>query len=556
MKNEENNQEYNHKKNKMNLVNDKIKIILPELMARNLKLGDRLKNKLKVSNFLNNTENRNQKYLKSFVTFSDKRVKDLKTGLELSKAIKQSSKNLSPLCSQITNDSILQNSNFLIEEKKLLNENTEQETHMKINDLIQNLKNTVKNTNLHPNKPIKKPIKSLSETELNNIKLFINNKILKEGNMINNKIKGYLEKLKNTAETDRKNFKSYVDRIDISDNLKFINYTKPKPFKIKDKECTSMIRIKKQIFPYIGSSYRKNNSRKIPKKKYLNLRNISNELDLNISNEINKNNNNSSFNDNGKNENQDKDTLKVLNNLADQGRNLPLKITKTVNKVNSLIDINLPTPSAYEKILKECKENSSKNNINTKNDFDEVKGDINDIVNMLKSPEPSFSKNNLKKIIKIFRKEIDIIKKEKLNFNKKEDEENIQEKYNLVNPLSLHINRIKKYNQKNDIIENLKNNSEKVLFKKKMDRFNSYHNKNNEGDSNIFNTIKIHNSSSINNNINDKNIMNKKEKLLKNRSYITYSNDSHLSLLTKCLSSKCNKDESINNYIDSCFNMS
>ena len=337
MKNEENNQEYNHKKNKMNLVNDKIKIILPELMARNLKLGDRLKNKLKVSNFLNNTENRNQKYLKSFVTFSDKRVKDLKTGLELSKAIKQSSKNLSPLCSQITNDSILQNSNFLIEEKKLLNENTEQETHMKINDLIQNLKNTVKNTNLHPNKPVKKPIKSLSETELNNIKLFINNKILKEGNMINNKIKGYLEKLKNTAETDRKNFKSYVDRIDISDNLKFINYTKPKPFKIKDKECTNMIRIKKQIFPYIGSSYRKNNSRKIPKKKYLNLRNISNELDLNISNEINKNNNNSSFNDNGKNENQDKDTLKVLNNLADQGRNLPLKITKTVNKVNSLI---------------------------------------------------------------------------------------------------------------------------------------------------------------------------------------------------------------------------
>ena len=37
-------------------------------------------------------------------------------------------------------------------------------------------KNIVKNTNLHSNKPIKKPIKSLSETELSNIKLFINNK--------------------------------------------------------------------------------------------------------------------------------------------------------------------------------------------------------------------------------------------------------------------------------------------------------------------------------------------------------------------------------------------
>ena len=173
-------QDYFHKKTKINLINDKIKIILPELMARNLKLGDRLKSKLKVSNFLNNAENRNQKYLKSFVTFSDKRVKDLKTGLELLKAIKQSSKNLYPLCSQISNDNILQNSTFLNEEKKLLNENTEQETHIKINDLIKNLKNTVRNINIDSNKSIKKPIKSLSETELHNIKIFMNNKIIRE----------------------------------------------------------------------------------------------------------------------------------------------------------------------------------------------------------------------------------------------------------------------------------------------------------------------------------------------------------------------------------------
>ena len=47
---------YHHEKNynkiKSNLINDKISILLPELMARNSKLGDRLKNKLKVSNFL------------------------------------------------------------------------------------------------------------------------------------------------------------------------------------------------------------------------------------------------------------------------------------------------------------------------------------------------------------------------------------------------------------------------------------------------------------------------------------------------------------------------
>ena len=70
-----------------NEINEKLEIILPELLARNMKLTDRLKNKLKVSTFLNNTENRNQKYLKMFLSSSDKRVKDIKTGLYAIKLI-------------------------------------------------------------------------------------------------------------------------------------------------------------------------------------------------------------------------------------------------------------------------------------------------------------------------------------------------------------------------------------------------------------------------------------------------------------------------------------
>ena len=129
---------------KANLINDKISVILPELLDRNVKLTDRLKSKLKVSTFLNNTEIRNQKYLKIFLSSSEKRVKDIKTGLKLSKAVKQSHKNLSNLCSKIDNDAILQNSDFLNNEKKLLNENTEQETHMKIINLITNMRNILK----------------------------------------------------------------------------------------------------------------------------------------------------------------------------------------------------------------------------------------------------------------------------------------------------------------------------------------------------------------------------------------------------------------------------
>ena len=55
---------------KANLINDKISVILPELLDRNMKLTDRLKSKLKVSTFLNNTEIRNQKYLKIFLSSS------------------------------------------------------------------------------------------------------------------------------------------------------------------------------------------------------------------------------------------------------------------------------------------------------------------------------------------------------------------------------------------------------------------------------------------------------------------------------------------------------
>ena len=77
---------YGYKKNKVIL--NKINSSLPELMSRNLRLGERLKNKIIVSSFMNNAENKNQKYLKLFVISSDKRVKDLRTGLNLKKVIK------------------------------------------------------------------------------------------------------------------------------------------------------------------------------------------------------------------------------------------------------------------------------------------------------------------------------------------------------------------------------------------------------------------------------------------------------------------------------------
>ncbi len=549
MLNKDKSQHYIFNKNKkVNFITDKIGIILPELMARNSKLGDRLKSKLKVSTFLNSTENRNQKYLKSFVTSSDKRVKDLKTGLELLKAIKQSKKNLSPLCSQISNDFILQNSDFLIEEKKLLNENTEQETHMKINDLIQNLKNTVRNINFYQNKPNKKTIRSLSETELNNIKYILNNEIKNEGNMINNKIERYLDKLKNTAETDRKNFKYYADHIDIFDNLNFINYSKPKPYKIKDKECSNIVKIKKQLSSFIENNKKNKNE----KKKLINNKNSSSQdIRINISSEIN----NLSYNEYKKNENNQKDTLKILNNLAEQGRNLSLKINKKANKVNSLVDINLPHPTSYENIIKRNRDNNS-SKLNTNRTCNNT-NNIHEILKVCNLSDPKLlSKNKLEKIIKLFKKEIDILKNEKYSFDKN-NEDNIKDKYNLKNPLSTHMNRIKKYNQKNESkVGNKKrlNVSESSIISKKFKKFNINNIK--EGESNLFHNSKMNDSFSTTYNNKYKNYKNNKYKLLKKKNCNSYSNDSNLSFLSKYHTSRKEyKDESINNNMDSCFNL-
>ena len=550
MLNKDKTQHYIFNKNKkVNFITDKIGIILPELMARNVKLGDRLKSKLKVSTFLNSTENRNQKYLKSFVTSSDKRVKDLKTGLELLKAIKQSKKNLSPLCSQISNDFILQNSDFLIEEKKLLNENTEQETHMKINDLIQNLKNTVRNVNFYPNKPNKKTIRSLSEAELNNIKYILNNKIKNEGNMINTKIERYLDKLKNTAETDRKNFKYYADHIDIFDNLNFINYSKPKPYKIKDKECSNIVKIKKQLSSFIENNKKNKNE----KKKLINNKNSSSQdIRINISSEIN----NLSINEYKRNENSQKDTLKILNNLAEQGRNLSLKINKKANKVNSLVDINLPHPTSYENIIKRNRDNnSSKSNINKScNNMN----NIHEILKVCNLSDPQLlSKNKLEKIINLFKKEIDILKNETYSFDKN-NEDNIKDKYNLINPLSTHMNRIKKYNQKNESKSGNKkrlNVSESSIISQKLKKININNIK--HGESNLFHNSKMNDSFSTTYNNRYKNYMNYKYKLMKKKSGNSYSNDSNLSYLSKYHNSRREyKDESINNNnMDSCFNL-
>ncbi len=210
-----------------------------------------------------------------------------------------------------------------------------------------------------------------------------------------------------------------------------------------------------------------------------------------------------------------------------------MKISKSVGRVNSLLDINLPTPKAYEQIIKETKKNSSINtNENNNINNNQEKGNLNDINNILKTSEHhSLSKNKLQKIINIFKKEIDMLNIDNFNFDKKK-EENIKEKYHLINPIKQHLKRITKYNQNNSDLNNINENnkliSESSLIKNKINKINKNSINNKREKSNLFKTLKNNQSFSNVSNTNYKSCVSNKGKLMKNKSYDNYSFDSNL----------------------------
>ena len=453
-----------------NEINEKLKLILPELLARNMKLTDRLKNKLKVSTFLNNTENRNQKYLKMFLSSSDKRVKDIKTGLELSKAVKQSSKNLSNLCSKIDSDIILQNSDFLSGEKRLLNENTEQETHMKINSLISNLKDMVKkmkNTQqLNSNNTNNS--KYLSKSYINNINNILKSKLENEKNIVNYKINSYKSKLKNSIQ-EKKEYKNFADKIDIA-NLKLLNYKKPKPIPIIDRESSSMARIKNVLYPIMAQS---NTSLR---QKIINL------------NPKNNHKNNLSFNENGKSQILDKDSFCVLKSLSSNNQKLSMKIDKTVQKVNSLIDIKLPNPGLYKILLEknrneQCGKKSF--NLGIKKDIYE-QDELEKIINNQKELDKHIqNKMKLQKIIDTLKSEVDKFKN--INIVYKSEQSKKSNHKILQRTLLMNYNKIKTKSKLSENSNYLEQTTS--IMSKKIFHMNSQSNvKKKDDDSSIFNS--------------------------------------------------------------------
>ena len=225
----------------------------------------------------------------------------------------------------------------------------------------------------------KKLMKSMSEEELQKAKDLIGNTIIKEENDIQDRINNYINKMRISFDNKnfelnkikiKKDFSKYAENMNIDYNIKFINYTKPKPLQIKDKENANLVRIKKFLYPsYFDIDIKKSTkdlsqNSNVSLKKCISMNDIYNtpqnlkNLSLNNKTFGNKLNN---IDVNGK------DTMEVLNSLVGQGEYLSERLAQKLEKVNSLIEINLPYPSNYGMILNYLNKNNNVKNDNDNN---------------------------------------------------------------------------------------------------------------------------------------------------------------------------------------------
>ena len=317
---------YGSKRNKKIL--KRIECSLPELMTRNLKLGQELKNKITISSFMNETETKTKKYLTQFLMSSRKRVKDIKTGLCLNNVIKEGYKKLNPICNHIDNDLYVKNSDYLLKEKNLISQKIAKEKHERINQLINNIKYIIKPTKLKRKSDSHRIVKSVPEYQMQKAKSVIKNELSNDENLLKRKITFYKQNLFTLAQTKPKKFYKVVSNIYLKSNLKMINYSKPSPASIQEQKIINLLRIRKHLMKSKEEKDKNENDDEI-------YNNFEFEKKENASD--NKS-----------------DTFIVIKNLAKEKNNLEIKTQKNMRRINSMIDINLPYFSNYHRTIKFC----------------------------------------------------------------------------------------------------------------------------------------------------------------------------------------------------------
>ena len=466
------------RKKAMDILNSKIALVLPDLMSCNTKLGERLRNKLKVSTLFNSIENKNRKYLKGFIYSSNKRADFLKTGLYLEKALKQSKKSINTLCNEMEGDLIIKNMDTILNEKKVLNENTEQETHLKIYNLLDVMKKAIKPAILYKKEEDKKDVKILTENEIEKAKDFVGNKIIKEQNIILNNINNYVNKFTSTFMNDnyknvqskgkiKRDFNRFVESLNFQKDIKLINYKKPKPIPIRDKESANLLKIKKLLYP---TTYKIKEAKESMNrlKRNSSMNDIYEEKRIPF---LGKTANNISTLDKIKNiDVSGQDTMQILNQLAEQKNYMSERMEQKLRRVNSLIEVKLPYLNNYELILNYIK-GKNKSKILSKG-----KKENNSNETIIFSPLSDYSDSNimlkphLKQKLLALKNDIESINQKSEIFFKKYFKDKSIALRNKIKG-SIDLSHLKEINKKDDessrIIENNKKSENVFITEKK-----------------------------------------------------------------------------------------
>lgn len=419
----------------------RVRRLLPKLMDNNINLCNKLNDKLRVSSFINDTELRNQKYLRNYVNSSDVYLRQIKSGFMLNKVIKQNIPKISILSEQISNDCFIKGRNILHKEKTLLKENNELETNFEIDDLIEKIRDTLNPKNKKKEitlLPIKL-YKPLSSSDLLRYKNNLNLQIKKDEIEFKDKISTYLNDIKKINIDSPNEISPFSKDLKFNNRIKFIYFKKPKKIKLKDKEGPNLKNIKHELFPnwYKLSPLSRNKSLDDINNSdnYVNIlnkhsvRKINNFQIFKKINDLNKKYRYSSL-DNSKNDiniyeynikkynekesNDKKDSYELLKDMADN-KYFTSRMKKKYKIISDLIDIELPSPKDYDKIINEY----NKNNDKCKYEIKQKENNINKNENKKKlflSLE-NYKDNDLYKELFDIKKEIIMLKSKRYNMN-------------------------------------------------------------------------------------------------------------------------------------------
>ena len=332
-----------------------IKSTLPELLSKNTLFAERLNSKLSLGSFLNDTEVRNNNYLRYYLFSSDKILQKVKRGFDLANIIDQNKNNLSILNQQANNDCFIKNRDFFIQEKNLINKKIPEQTNIDIPILIKKIRQILN----PPPEEIKIEHKIINSTNTNrrilDAEKLLNSELNNDKNIINEKIKDYIDSFNNNQRA----------KINITKDVRMINYKKIVKQPLKEKEIPNKIYINKVLFPQLFTSKSREKSKNA--RNFVNIYNCNSVKNIHNFNIFRKYSKSSGDIGNSQytitnNNSKEKDSYNIIRKIANKNKDSKVRMNIKYNQIGKLIDVKLPDLKDYDNIILSKKKQKNNNN--------------------------------------------------------------------------------------------------------------------------------------------------------------------------------------------------